>query len=151
MATNLTTGELIMRLGLAVLIGMVLGYDREIKGRAAGIRTHAIVALSSAVTTISAMMLFEELQGKGEHPDPLRVIQGLAQAIGFICAGLIFVRGGTVKNMTTAANLWMSSALGISVGLGHYLIVAIAVVMTVLLLTLVGMIERYLPGKSPDE
>src|SRR3546814_1068024 len=54
--------------------------------------------------------------------DPLRVIQGLAQAIGFLCAGLIFVRSGDVRNMTTAANLWMAATLGIAIGLGHYVL-----------------------------
>jgi putative Mg2+ transporter-C (MgtC) family protein len=102
-----TWEELLMRLGLATLVGLLLGLDRELRGHDAGLRTHALVALSSAMITVSSMLLFDDLREHGATPDPLRVVQGLAQAIGFIAAGLIFVRRGDVKNMTTAANIWM--------------------------------------------
>src|SRR5688572_31232301 len=98
--------ELALRLGLAAFLGLLLGLDREIRGHDAGIRTHALVALSSAMIMVSSLMLFKELRTDGHQPDPLRAIQGLSQAIGFIAAGIIFVRGGSVRNMTTAANIW---------------------------------------------
>src|SRR3546814_1020567 len=80
----------------------------------------------SSDLSMSALMLYHGLHAEGSQADPLRVIQGLAQAIGFLCAGLIFVRSGDVRNMTTAANLWMAATLGIAIGLGHYVLVAIA-------------------------
>ena len=81
------------------------------RGFAAGIRTHALVSLSSALITISALMLYHEIHESGDAaPDPLQVIQGLAQAVGFIGAGAIFVARGSVKNLTTAANIWLSAA-----------------------------------------
>ena len=82
------TLEITLRLGLATLAGAVLGFDRERRGHPAGIRTNGIVAPSSAVLTVSPLLIFTELRSEGAQPDPLRVIQGLAQAIGFIAAGL---------------------------------------------------------------
>jgi putative Mg2+ transporter-C (MgtC) family protein len=93
-----------VRLGLATLAGLILGFEREWRGRDAGLRTHALVALSSAMITVSALLLSQETSARGGESDPVRVIQGLAQAIGFIAGGLIFVKGGDVRNMTTAAS-----------------------------------------------
>jgi putative Mg2+ transporter-C (MgtC) family protein len=140
--------ELFLRLGLAVLLGLLLGLDREMKGHDAGIRTHALVALSSAMIMISSLLLFAELRTGSQAPDPLRAVQGLSQAIGFIAAGLIFVRGGTVRNMTTAANIWVAAAIGIACGAGQYALVLIGAGLAVLLVTLVKLFERWLPAEK---
>lgn len=131
-----------VRLGLATLVGLALGFEREWRGRDAGLRTHALVSLSSAMITISALSLSEELHARGDESDPLRVVQGLAQAIGFIAGGLIFVRGGDVRNMTTASSLWMAAAIGIAAGIGQFVLVAIAAGLALVLLTAVGLLER---------
>ena len=145
--------ELFLRLGLAVFLGLLLGLDREMRGHDAGIRTHALVALSSAMIMISSLLLFDELKTDTHAPDPLRAVQGLSQAIGFIAAGLIFVRGGTVRNMTTAANIWIAAAIGIACGAGQYALVLIGAGLAVLLVTLVKLFERWLPAekKASDE
>lgn len=140
--------ELFLRLGLAVLIGFLLGLDREIRGVDAGIRTHALVALSSAMIMISSLMLFAELGSDGNAPDPLRAVQGLSQAIGFIAAGMIFVRGGAVRNMTTAANIWIACAVGIACGAGQYLLVLVGAGLAMVLLTALKAVERWLPAKK---
>jgi len=93
-----------LRLGLATVIGLILGFEREWRGHDAGLRTHALVALSAAIIMLSALMISDDLVRHGSPSDPLRVVQGLAQAIGFIAGGLIFVRSGDVRNMTTAAS-----------------------------------------------
>ena len=113
----MTGEEIALRLGLASLAGLLLGIDRELRGISAGIRTHALVALSSALITVSALMLQAEFAARGETGiDPLRVIQGLAQAVGFVAAGAIFVSAGSVHNLTSAANIWLAAALGIASG-----------------------------------
>lgn len=142
--------EMFLRLGLAVLIGFALGLDREMRGVDAGIRTHALVALSSAMIMVSSLLLFAELRGSGSGnaPDPLRAVQGLSQAIGFIAAGMIFVRGGAVRNMTTAANIWIASAVGIACGAGQYLLVLVGAGLALVLLTLMKIIERWLPAQK---
>jgi len=139
-----------LRLGVATLAGMVIGFEREWRGRDAGLRTHALVALSSAMITISALSLAEELRGQGGDSDPLRVVQGLAQAIGFIAGGLIFIRGGDVQNMTTAASLWMAAALGIAAGAGQFALVAIASAIALALLAAVTLVMHLRPHPVPS-
>jgi putative Mg2+ transporter-C (MgtC) family protein len=114
--TTFTLSETVLRLGVATLCGFLLGLDRELRGISAGLRTHALVALSSAVITVSALELYGDTRAHGGDADPLRVIQGLAQAIGFIAAGAIFVSQGAVRNLTTAANIWLATAVGIAAG-----------------------------------
>lgn len=146
---GLSFDEMLLRLGVAALVGLILGIDRELKGIAAGLRTHALVSLSSAAITFSALELHVALSADGSSStDPLRVIQGLAQAIGFIAAGLIFVAKGGVHNVTSAANLWLATAVGIASGAGQYALVAVTTAIGVLLLTAVRIAERWLP-KSP--
>lgn len=141
-------GDLSLRLGLASFIGLLLGLDREIHGHDAGIRTHALVALSSAMIMVSSLMLFDQLRNQDIAPDPLRAVQGLSQAIGFIAAGLIFVRGGSVRNMTTAANIWIAAAIGIACGAGQYTLVLVGAGFAVALLTLLKVFERFLPSEK---
>ena len=143
--------ELLLRLGAASLIGGLLGLDREIQGHEAGIRTHALVALSSAMIMASALILTVELRAPGYSPDPLRAVQGLAQAIGFIAAGVIFVRGANVVNMTTAANIWVAAAIGIACGAGQYRLVLVGAGLGFVLLTLLKLFERYLPASRHHE
>lgn len=137
--------ELTLRLGIAALVGLLLGIDRELKGNDAGIRTHALVALSSAMIMVSSLMLTVELRSNDYSPDPLRAIQGLSQAIGFIAAGVIFVRGANVINMTTAANIWVAAAVGIAAGAGQYRLVIVGTGLGIALLTIVKLATRFLP------
>lgn len=138
-----------VRLGLATLIGMALGFEREWRGHDAGLRTHALVALSSAMITVSALLIAEDMRAVGTDSDPLRAVQGLAQAIGFIAGGLIFIRGGDVRNMTTAASLWMAAAVGIAAGAGQVELVAIATVLAMAVLTVIRILKRLIPHREP--
>jgi len=142
--------ELLLRLGLASLLGLLLGLDRELRGQDAGIRTHALVSLSSAMIMVSSLMLYAQLRTDDVAPDPLRAIQGLSQAIGFIAAGMIFVRGGAVMNMTTAANIWIAAAIGIACGSGQYRVVLVGAGLALVLLTFVKLFERVLPAEKKD-
>jgi putative Mg2+ transporter-C (MgtC) family protein len=108
-----------------------------------------LVALSSAMTMLIALELFEEVSARnGADPDPTRAIQGLAQAIGFLCAGVIFVAKGSVYGLTTAASLWMTSSLGMAAGAGMYQIAVAGVMFAVLPLTRVWLLTRRMPGSS---
>jgi len=142
--------EIALRLGVAAAVGLLLGLDREMRGHDAGIRTHALVALSSAMIMVSSLLLYGEMRaaGAGNAPDPLRAVQGLAQSIGFIAAGLIFVRGGAVRNMTTAANIWVAAAVGIACGCGQYGLVLIGAGLALALVTVLKVFERFIP--KPD-
>jgi putative Mg2+ transporter-C (MgtC) family protein len=140
-----------VRLALAALFGAVLGIDRELRGIAAGLRTHALVSLSAAAITISALMMAAEArESLGQELDPLRVIQGLAQAIGFIAAGLIFVHRQDVQNITSAANLWLATAVGIAAGAGQLFLAGVAVGFGVVIVTLMRVFERWIPGSNKE-
>ncbi|CAO4150490.1 Protein MgtC [Methylorubrum thiocyanatum] len=145
-ATTLSLSDILLRLGAATLCGLVLGFERERKGKDAGIRTHALVALSSAVITTSALSLYVEVQARGGDADPLRVIQGLAQAIGFIAAGTIFVAGGdagrTVRNLTTAASVWLAASAGIVAGAAQFTLLAAAMGFGLTILVLVTALKH---------
>jgi putative Mg2+ transporter-C (MgtC) family protein len=149
--TTFTLSETIIRLGLATLCGMLLGLDRELRGISAGLRTHALVSLSSAVITVSALELYGDTRAHGGDSDPLRVIQGLAQAIGFIAAGAIFVSQGAVRNLTTAANIWLATAVGIAAGAGQFVLVAVTTVFGVVIVTVVRVVERYTLKRTPTD
>jgi putative Mg2+ transporter-C (MgtC) family protein len=143
--------ELVLRLGLAAFIGVLLGFDRELRGYDAGIRTHALVALSSAMIMVSSLLLYAEMRTEsGNGPDPLRAVQGLSQSIGFIAAGLIFVRGGAVRNMTTAANIWIAASVGIACGCGQYALVLVGAGLALVLLIALKMLERFFPSAPLD-
>jgi putative Mg2+ transporter-C (MgtC) family protein len=146
-----TQTEILVRLALAALFGAVLGIDRELRGIAAGLRTHALVSLSAAAITISALMMAAEArESLGQELDPLRVIQGLAQAIGFIAAGLIFVHRQDVQNITSAANLWLATAVGIAAGAGQLFLAGVAVGFGVVIVTLMRVFERWIPGSNKE-
>lgn len=150
----MTLEDIVFRLGIASAAGLLLGLDRELRGIAAGIRTHALVALSSALITVSAMMIHDDLAARSmPNADPLRVIQGLAQAVGFIAAGAIFVSGGNVHNLTSAANIWLAAAVGIAAGAGQTTLLIVGVAFGALIVTLVRIIERFVSGwaRSDDE
>jgi putative Mg2+ transporter-C (MgtC) family protein len=148
-----TTHEILLRLGLATVLGLVLGLDRELRGIAAGIRTHALVSLSSAAITLSALDLYGVIRSHGGDADPLLVIQGLAQAIGFIAAGAIFVFKGDVRNLTTAANVWLTTAVGIAAGAGQFVLALVTALFGAVIVTVLRIVERFLPSgkEAPDE
>jgi putative Mg2+ transporter-C (MgtC) family protein len=132
--------QIVLRLGAALLLGSILGLNREWHGKAAGLRTHALVCLGAAVATLLAL-------GPLNHPaDPnavSRVVQGLLTGVGFLGAGVILRDPmGHVTGLTTAATIWICAVLGIVCGLGYWTLLGTAVVITLLLLVFGRSIER---------
>ena len=105
--------QLLLRLGLAAGLGGLLGFQRELVGRAAGLRTHMLVALGSAFFVIVP------LQAGMPLVDLSRVLQGLTAGIGFIGAGTILKRERHIEGLTTAASIWLTAAVGIAAGMGR--------------------------------
>ena len=106
------------------------------------------------MTMLIALELFEELSAHGRaDPDPTRAIQGLAQAIGFLCAGVIFVARGSVYGLTTAASLWMTSSIGMAAGAGMYQIAFAGLIFAMLILTAMWLMTRHFPSResAPDK
>ncbi len=120
---------IIGRLLAAMVVGTILGYERTRRRKPAGIRTHALVCITSTAISIISAYGFAELTGNVVS-DPARLIVGIITGIGFLGAGIIWKETGSdVRGLTTAANVWAAAALGIGVGLGHYFLVTATVVM----------------------
>jgi len=133
-----TEALLLLRLALAAALAAALGWEREQAGKPAGLRTHMLVGLASALYTAlgtlaiaSAQELPQSIRG-----DPVRVIQGVALGIGFLGGGVISVgRSGSHDHyLTTAASIWSTAAIGIAAGFGHYLLAIGATVLQLIIL-----------------
>ena len=111
------------RLALAAALGGAIGVEREIRDREAGIRTHLLVALGSALFTIVSAYGFHEFLASGDavvRADPTRIAAQIVTGIGFLGAGAIIREGLSVRGLTTAATLWVSAAIGMAAGAGWY-------------------------------
>lgn len=136
----------IVRLVAAMLLGAIVGYQREKAGKAAGLRTHILVALGTTLFVLAAA-------GSGMSLDAVsRVIQGLATGIGFIGAGAILKLSATreIQGLTTAAGIWMTAAIGVTVGLGGLGLALLGTILTWIVLASIGRYENRLekPGHA---
>lgn len=129
------------RLGLAALAGAAIGFNRELQQKPAGLRTHALVSLASALATIVSMSLPGSV---GDGSAPGRVIQGVIAGVGFIGAGVIMVREDAREayGLTTAASIWMVSVVGVTVGGGQWKTALIAAGVTLVVLAAGGVVDR---------
>jgi putative Mg2+ transporter-C (MgtC) family protein len=126
--TNL---EIVLRLILAAVLGGCIGYQRELAHKPAGLRTHALISLGSALFTIVSVFGFGS-----QGVDASRIAAGVVTGVGFIGAGVIFrgMRGDMVMGLTTAASVWVSAAVGLAAGAGMYIIAPTVTILTVLIL-----------------
>ncbi|MCJ7515816.1 MAG: MgtC/SapB family protein [Dehalococcoidia bacterium] len=122
--------DIILRLLLATALGAGIGYQRERANKPAGLRTHALICLGSALFTVVSIFGFTD------GIDTSRVAAAVVTGIGFIGAGVIFrgMRGDRVMGLTTAASVWITAAIGLAAGVGMYLVASIIAVVTVLVL-----------------
>ena len=138
---HLIDGPVLLRLSIAALLGLLLGLDRQLRGHAAGLRTHGLICFTSALMTVCAIALHNQLQGEG-NIDPLRVFEASAAFSGIIATGLIIFSKGEIKNLTTAAHIWLASMIGIASGAALWPLVASATLVAILILSLLGFVER---------
>lgn len=131
--------EVLLRLGVAAIVGLLLGIDREVRGHAAGLRTHGLICFSAAAMMVSGIALFHQLDG--ERMDPLRLFEAAGAFIGIIGAGLIVFSKGQIHNITTAAHLWLAAVIGIACGAGQWPLVLIGTVMSLVMVTVLRFFE----------
>lgn len=142
---------LIPALFSALLAGGVIGLERSTEGRAAGFRTFSLVALGSALLTAPTVHphLWHYLAPVGLPPmDPTRVVQGIVTGVGFLGAGVIYKEGYNIRGLTTAACIWVTSAIGVLMGLGLYLVGFLAAGAVLAVLTLFRHIEALVPSRT---
>jgi putative Mg2+ transporter-C (MgtC) family protein len=156
--------DLLAKLGLAVLLGGVIGLEREIAGKPAGLRTNILICIGAALLTDLSLRI---VRGPGGAPigDPSRLAAQIITGIGFIGAGTIMQARGTITGLTSAATIWVVCAIGITIGAGRFLEATGAGLLVALVLAGLGTIEHRLrrarrvlsatirarPGFSPEE
>lgn len=140
------TVRILVRLVAALVAGGIIGLQREVAGKAAGLRTHILVCAGTAVFVLAAA-------SAGMQQDAMsRVIQGLVTGIGFLGAGAILKveASSQIKGLTTAAGIWMTAAVGVAIGLGHLGMAAIATVFAWFVLAVLLRVDKRLESSEPD-
>jgi putative Mg2+ transporter-C (MgtC) family protein len=140
--------EVILRLIIGAIIGAVIGYERQQHGRPAGIRTHLLVCSASVIIMIISTEYFHlsAIDPSYIRVDPARIAAGAITGVGFLGAGVIIKSGPSVIGLTTAACLWMVSAIGLAIGAGLYLLSISGFILTYLSLFLVRKFEKNSPA-----
>ncbi|KTE18822.1 magnesium transporter [Sphingopyxis sp. H050] len=134
----------------AVLAGAIIGAEREYRASPAGLRTHILVALSCCLLMLSAvhqMAWISDAPIEVIRIDPVRMAHGILTGIGFLCGGVIFREGLSVRGLTTAASLWTTATLGMLFGVGFYELAIFGGLATLLVLAAIGLTERWAPQR----
>lgn len=147
LATNLL---ILLNLLGALVLGLLVGYERAYHGRAAGMRTYGLVCMASAALTIMSGYPESWFGGHGSAlvvVDPTRIVQGVVTGIGFLGAGVIMRSGFNISGLTTAASIWTSSVIGILVGVGFYLSAMGLAFLAAMVMIYLNRIESVLPSR----
>jgi putative Mg2+ transporter-C (MgtC) family protein len=133
--------------GAALLCG-VIGFEREAVDRAAGLRTHMVVGVAAAAYALITLQIIELYAGRGDivRMDPIRLVEAVTAGVAFLAAGMIVLSRGKVRNLTTGAGMWLAAATGLGVGLGLWPIALLAAVLGLVIVRLVGRLERQVKG-----
>lgn len=141
---HLSPVEIGFRLLCAMILGLIVGIEREYTHRPAGMRTHILVALGSCAVMLTGQMIFAQYSPYGAMPDPARLAAQVIAGVGFLGAGTILRDGANVKGLTTAASLWVVACLGLAVGGGYYVIALTGTILVILTLTLFELLQKFL-------
>ena len=140
--------EIIFRVVFATLLSGLIGLERELRHRGAGLRTHILVCLGSTLIMLTSLYVFD-IYKDVTQVDPGRIAAGIVTGIGFLCAGTIIRYGKAVRGLTTAASLWVTSGLGMAVGAGFYeASFTVAIVMFLVLIALRPLEKRLGKGEE---
>ncbi|MDO9526226.1 MAG: MgtC/SapB family protein [Gemmobacter sp.] len=135
----------------SILTGAAIGFERELQAKAAGLRTHTLVCFSSTLLMMGAAQqadwVMDLLPGQTIVTDPARMAHGILTGIGFLGAGVIFRQGSSVQGLTTAASVWMVSALGVLYGAGLFWIAVAGTISTLVVLVLFRMVHWIIPDR----
>jgi len=133
--------EYSLRIGAALIIGMIVGLEREFQGKPAGIRTNILMCVGSCLIMIISLKVARE---SGNIADPGRIAAQVVTGVGFLCAGTIMRSRFSISGLTTAATIWVLSALGLAAGAGYYTLALLGTVAIVIVLILIRYLESYI-------
>lgn len=134
--------DFILRLILAAILGGLIGYERNIRSKEAGLRTHMLVSLSSALIMLVSQYGFYEVIQRYIEVDPSRIAAQVVSGMGFLGAGVIFKERGSIKGLSTAAGLWGVAAIGLAVGAGLYILGIAATILILLAFEVVNKVSK---------
>lgn len=142
--------DVLLRLGLAALVGLLVGIERERRGQAAGMRTMALVGVGAALFALISIYPYSDiLSAEQAHIEPTRIIAQIVTGIGFLGAGIIWMRKNLVHGLTTAAALWVVAAVGTACGVGLWIPAGAALIVLLVVLLGVPIIEQRLFPERP--
>jgi putative Mg2+ transporter-C (MgtC) family protein len=139
--------DALLRMLMAVIFGALVGFDRELRNKPAGLRTHILISLAAALFTLITFELHGEIAQQGGDKmtaDPIRIIEAVTAGVAFLAAGAIIQSRGNVKGLTTGANMWLAGALGVASGAGYYVLATAGAIFALIVLTLLGQLEARL-------
>lgn len=131
-----------LRLLAALVLGGIIGIEREVNAEGAGLRTHILVSLAACLFALLALEMLADPTGQGS--DPLRLIEAVTAGVAFLAAGSIITSGGKIKGLTTGAGMWMAGAIGLACGVGNIALGAMASVLAVIVLWVFQRLSRRL-------
>lgn len=153
--THVPPDQIFLRLVMAVALAGVIGFEREMKERTAGLRTHMMTALAAALFSITTFELFHAYtsadsatsgSGNSGNLDPIRVVEAVTTGVSFIATGAIIQSRGSVRGLTTGAGLWMAGAIGVACGTGFFLLAIMAVALGTVILIALKWFEKHVLG-----
>jgi putative Mg2+ transporter-C (MgtC) family protein len=143
--------EALLRLVAAVLAGAAVGFDRELRNKPAGLRTHMLISLAAALFTLITFELHHTVTTNEETTaDPIRIIEAVTAGVAFLAAGAIIQSRGNVHGLTTGANMWLAGALGVACGAGDYTLAVMGTVLALIVLIVIGRLELVAKKNTPD-
>ena len=141
--------DLVLRLTVGLVLGAIIGFERELNRQPAGFRTHSVVALGAAIFTVVSAFAFS-----GPGSDPTRIAAQIVSGIGFIGAGTIIQARGQIRGLTTAASLWSVAGIGMAAGAALYGVAMAGTVLMLVVLAILDRVERFARqrmGLGPDD
>ncbi|WP_417544695.1 MgtC/SapB family protein [Marinobacter sp.] len=142
--TEIPVLDMFIRLLAAAALALLLGLERELRGKAAGLRSHMLVSLGASAFIIMGLhILFATAEGDpSARIDPTRIVEGVIGGIGFLGAGSIIQSRGTVQGITTGASIWMAGAVGVACGLGIFALAGMVTLMALIIMAVLGRFEH---------
>jgi putative Mg2+ transporter-C (MgtC) family protein len=155
-STSIAPWEALLRMLIACAVGGAVGFDRELRNKPAGLRTHILISLAAAVFTLITFELHAQFSNRGDagNADPIRIIEAVTAGVAFLAAGAIIQSRGNVRGLTTGANMWLAGALGVACGSGYYTLALFGTVLALVVLVVLGRLEAALtrkPAEGDDE
>ncbi|MDD7972780.1 MgtC/SapB family protein [Roseinatronobacter alkalisoli] len=143
-STELGLGTIVLRLLGAVIFSGLIGFEREMRNRPAGLRTHMLVGLAAAAYCLIMLEMMARMQGmsSGLAMDPLRLLEAVTSGVAFLAAGMIVFSQGSVRGLTTGTSLWLAAALGLGAGFGFWLLAILATGLALIIIRLIKIAEE---------